>query len=612
MTRMTRPTKRSRAAALVASVSLLVPGLAAPVAAQTAEDVLAACTAEFGAEGDALANCIAERAPAAAAPTDDAGVAAQAEAEAAAEADRQAEAQAAADAEAQAQAEAQAVAEAEAQATAEQEAQAAAQAEAEAQAQAAEQAAAEAEAEAAVEREAQLAAEAEAEAEEQAAAEAEAAADSEAAAAEQPVAPAPEAPGAGAEAPAAEGTAEAEAPVETEAPVLETASPLAPTANDSAIADEIAARPEPELSEEQETARQQAESALGALLGGTGGAAAAAAATEEEPGAAEVEEAVVSEDDVRTSDQDFETRAVVTEDAPRFDRNDKLLLGALGALAVGAVLVNQNNRSRVVSNSGDRVVVQGEDGNLRVLKDDDVLLRQAGSNVRTERFDDGSTRQTVLREDGSRVVTIRDASLRVLRRELITEGGERFMLIDDTADVEPVDLATLPAPIVSTRATRADDPLAAALRQQEQLDRRFSLAQVRNIAEVRALAPAFNVDSVTFASGSAAIAPEQAANLRGMANEVLALIRSNPREVFLVEGHTDAVGDAAFNLALSDRRAESLALALNEYFGVPVENMVVQGYGESFLKVQTQADEQANRRATVRQITGLLQTAAAN
>ena len=211
-------------------------------------------------------------------------------------------------------------------------------------------------------------------------------------------------------------------------------------------------------------------------------------------------------------------------------------------------------------------------------------------------------------------MTVRDASLRVLRRTLIQPDGSEVILIDDTAAFEPVDVATLPpAPIVtpSTR-TGTDDALRAALAREAGLERRFSLAQVRNIAEVRALAPAFEVDTVTFASGSAAIAPEQAENLTGLAREVLDAIRDNPREVFLVEGHTDAVGDAAYNLALSDRRAETLALALNEYFGVPVENMVVQGYGERFLKVNTQGDERANRRATVRRITNLLQTAAAN
>ena len=84
------------------------------------------------------------------------------------------------------------------------------------------------------------------------------------------------------------------------------------------------------------------------------------------------------------------------------------------------------------------------------------------------------------------------------------------------------------------------------------------------------------------------------------------LIEESPGEVFLIEGHTDAVGDATYNLALSDRRAETLALALTEYFDVPPENMVTQGYGESQLRVQTESAERANRRATVRQITPLL------
>ncbi len=89
-------------------------------------------------------------------------------------------------------------------------------------------------------------------------------------------------------------------------------------------------------------------------------------------------------------------------------------------------------------------------------------------------------------------------------------------------------------------------------------------------------------------------------------------IQRDPREVFLIEGHTDAVGSDAYNLALSDRRAESVALALTENFGIPPENLVVQGYGEEFLKVPTLESEQANRRATVRRITPLLQVAAAN
>ena len=87
------------------------------------------------------------------------------------------------------------------------------------------------------------------------------------------------------------------------------------------------------------------------------------------------------------------------------------------------------------------------------------------------------------------------------------------------------------------------------------------------------------------------------------------LLAENPREIFLIEGHTDATGKAAMNLALSDRRAESVALALTEYFDIPPENMVVQGYGETELLIDTQANEPRNRRVEVRVITPLLRTA---
>lgn len=80
-------------------------------------------------------------------------------------------------------------------------------------------------------------------------------------------------------------------------------------------------------------------------------------------------------------------------------------------------------------------------------------------------------------------------------------------------------------------------------------------------------------------------------------------------EVFLIEGHTDVVGSATYNLALSDRRPESVALALTEYFDVPPENLIVQGYGEAFLKVDSELEERANRRASVRLITQLLRQA---
>jgi outer membrane protein OmpA-like peptidoglycan-associated protein len=49
---------------------------------------------------------------------------------------------------------------------------------------------------------------------------------------------------------------------------------------------------------------------------------------------------------------------------------------------------------------------------------------------------------------------------------------------------------------------------------------------------------------------------------------------------------------------------------LTQYYQIPPENLVTQGYGESQLKVQTQYSERANRRVVVRRITPLLATRA--
>ena len=336
---------------------------------------------------------------------------------------------------------------------------------------------------------------------------------------------------------------------------------------------------------------------------------AARKALEEEPAGEIITEEVTTES-IRRSDEDFETKATGTPEVKKdsgLSNLEKALLVGLGAIVVGTVL---KNGDKVLSNSGDRVVVQDEGGELRVLKDDDALLRRPGDEVQTERFNDGSTRQIVQKPDGSRIVTIRSSNGTVLRRIRFDAFGNETILFDDLAEEREVVVQDLPRIIVQPFASRdlSEADLRAALIAQQRGDeqRSFSLRQVREINEVRALAPQIELDAARFASGSAAIAPEQARSLSLVGNTMRQLIADDPRTVFLIEGHTDAVGDASYNLALSDRRAETVALALTEYFDVPPENMITQGYGESALRVQTPLAEQANRRAVVRNITNLL------
>ena len=617
---------------------------------------------EASLEAETVANAEAEATVAA-----EAEAAARAEAEQAAAAQAAAEetalkeAEAAAAAEAEAAMAAEAEAEAAARAEAEEAAAAGAAAEEAAAAEAARLAQAEAEADAAVEAEAAATAEAEAATEAETTAEGEVSADAEAEALREALTAAEAADAVAADTaetdsgeaePAPEATAEAEmeTPVEAEAPAEDATTDTAaeevpadtgPVAEAPAAEAPVEATSTPQaetlVTSEEETeasalkdaeilAEQEAAQTLGAVAsalageeadepaGTTDGTASDADPAAEAEAESEVTTEVVTEQDVRSSDEEFAAPAISSAAAPQAveaDRDsglsnlEKAGLLALGALAVGAIM---SNGQRVAATSGDRVIVEDNSGRFQVLKDDDALLRRPGSTVETRRFNDGSTTTTTTREDGSRVVTIRDASGRVLRRSVFDTSGRETLLIDDITTVEPVNVATLPpAPRMNFAATDRD-ALEAALREAERRDlgRTFSLRQVREIVEVRDLAPQISLEDVTFRSGSAAIEPSQAEQLREIGNLMRQMIRENPREVFLIEGYTDAVGGAASNLLLSDRRAESVALALTEYFDVPPENMVVQGFGERFLKIPTLEAERQNRRVAVRWITDLI------
>ncbi len=429
----------------------------------------------------------------------------------------------------------------------------------------------------------------------------------------------------------AETEAGREPAVETEAETEADAGPQVEAESEAEVQAEAPANPRrrPEASAEAPADEAPADEASGEVADGTpdgpsqaaqeaatGEAEASMAASGDDETVSEVSE-TVTEDSVRRSDEDFAesvppagTLLERRDDEPTFLQG--ALLGAAGALVVGALL---NGNREVVSSTPDRVVVRDPNGDLQVLRDDDAILRQPGAEMTTRTYSDGSTQTVMVQPDGSQIITIRNAEARVVKRVVIAANGTETVLFDDTLRVEPVDVATLPMPERS-RAPRVDPDDEAALRRalmaESGVSRRFSLNQIRQIDRVRYLAPSAQVDSITFETGSAAVSPTEAQELIALGQLMTSLIADNPNEVFLIEGHTDAVGSAVSNLSLSDRRAESVARALTEYFGVAPANMVLQGYGESDLRVPTEAPERENRRVVVRRITPLLQVAQAN
>ena len=582
----------------------VIAGLSAD--AEASAEVEAEAEAEVETEAEAEPGSVLDQAADAVESTGDAAAAAVDSA--VEQADEAADA-----AEAQAEAAAEAASEAEAEATAEAEVDEEVEAEAETEAEVEQ----EVEAEPVVEQEAEVEAETmqDAEVEAETTAEAEATADTAAETTE----------------PVETTESELEAETATEAEAVQNDEATATTAQDAETEAEMSGEAVGEednagLTEEQIQAREERREARRAERReerreerrAEREAAAAAAAAAENNAEAEVVTEEVTEEDVRTSDEDFDTKVTAAGEAEAAASNDddsglsdfeKALLLGLGAVAVGSVL---NNGEKIVSRSGDRVVVQDDTGELRVLKDDNALLRRPGDEVQTQTFDDGSTRTIVTKSDGSRVETIRSRDGTVLRRTNFDAQGREYVLVDDLVEEREVVVNDLPQVQETQQAQRASTQDEAALRQALQTElrndqgRTFSLRQVREIREVRSLAPQLELDAVRFPTGSAAIQPEQARSLANIGTTLRDLIQKDPRTVILVEGHTDAVGDASYNLALSDRRAETVALALTEYFDVPPANLITQGYGESQLRVPTTSAEPANRRAVVRNITGLL------
>jgi OOP family OmpA-OmpF porin len=68
----------------------------------------------------------------------------------------------------------------------------------------------------------------------------------------------------------------------------------------------------------------------------------------------------------------------------------------------------------------------------------------------------------------------------------------------------------------------------------------------------------------------------------------------------LIEGHTDNVGEETYNLALSQKRAETIKQTLVARFGIQPDQMETKGFGETLpiAPNDTETERALNRRVT--------------
>jgi outer membrane protein OmpA-like peptidoglycan-associated protein len=239
-----------------------------------------------------------------------------------------------------------------------------------------------------------------------------------------------------------------------------------------------------------------------------------------------------------------------------------------------------------------------------------------------ERLPEGRFRETVRRADGVRIVTVYNRNGDILRRSRFGRDGREIVLayFDDRHDRELLDWhdpaedlpplrLRIPAREYVMDAGRADQRRVQQFFAQppvERVRRIYSIAEVKRSSRVRDMVRRLEIGNLTFNSGAATVSQDQVGNLAKVAGAMLNLLDRSPGETFLIEGHTDAVGGEIANLQLSDARAATIARILTDFYGVPPENLATQGYGERYLKVETELAERLNRRVTVRRITSLV------
>lgn len=112
------------------------------------------------------------------------------------------------------------------------------------------------------------------------------------------------------------------------------------------------------------------------------------------------------------------------------------------------------------------------------------------------------------------------------------------------------------------------------------------------------LDPGYAIDmEVYFPFNSAELTPEARRSLRAL-GRALESPQLRPYS-YLVAGHTDAVGNAAYNQRLSERRAAAVRNYLIETFAIDPDRLISVGFGQERLKRPDAPRAAVNRRVEI-------------
>jgi len=126
--------------------------------------------------------------------------------------------------------------------------------------------------------------------------------------------------------------------------------------------------------------------------------------------------------------------------------------------------------------------------------------------------------------------------------------------------------------------------------------RSLSMGEREEIADIASTKPNIDLD-IQFDYNSADISTASMPSVQALGKAL-----SNPSlkgSVFVVAGHTDAIGGEAFNMGLSERRADTIKSYLVSKFGIAGSDLVTVGYGKDKPKDASAPMDPVNRRVQV-------------
>jgi outer membrane protein OmpA-like peptidoglycan-associated protein len=163
-----------------------------------------------------------------------------------------------------------------------------------------------------------------------------------------------------------------------------------------------------------------------------------------------------------------------------------------------------------------------------------------------------------------------------------------------TPEKKPLTRGLSVAPQADPAATAAEGKFVQTIRGRS--TRSLSATEREEISTIVKDKPMIDLE-INFDYNSAEISAKSLPSLQALGR---ALSNADLKgSTFVVAGHTDAAGGEAYNLDLSERRADAIKRYLVDKYSLSGADLVTVGYGKSKLKDPGQPMSEANRRVQV-------------